>query len=323
VIENAVQQTTDLLERRFVLNAFAPVTFFLLLLGTIGLVSAGALGTTLTSIASLAVGAQILLLVFFLSICWFLAGFVWSARRAITQFYEGYWLVRQSTWLVPRKFWLALLLTLKREHAARREISLSESAKESEIRMRYPGVRDIMPTTMGNVLRAAERYPFRRYNMPIIGLWPHLAAAAPDRFRGDLERYRAEYEWLLCLSMLSAMLGVLGGCVVFVTRGPAWLFAVTVLGSVAFAAVAYRMAILAAVAFGIQLRAAADLYRTEVLRHLRWRIPTDPTDEERVWKEIGAFRATVGGEPTEGDGGRLYEPYVLPLPLSGDSIPPP
>jgi hypothetical protein len=83
------------------------------------------------------------------------------------------------------------------------------------------------------------------------------------------------------------------------------------------------MAILAAVAFGIQLRAAADLYRTEVLRHLRWRIPVNLTDEKRVWEEIGTFRATETKEATQRDGRRPYRKYVLPLPLSGDAVPPP
>jgi hypothetical protein len=47
-----------------------------------------------------------------------------------------------------------------------------------------------MPTTIGNILRAAETRPTDRYGIGVIALWPHLWSILPEPQRQDLATAR-------------------------------------------------------------------------------------------------------------------------------------
>jgi hypothetical protein len=47
-----------------------------------------------------------------------------------------------------------------------------------------------MPTTVGNILRAAETRPTDRYGVGVVALWPHLWSVLPESLRQDLATAR-------------------------------------------------------------------------------------------------------------------------------------
>ncbi len=292
-MNGVLERAAALLDRRFILNALLPLviasTLLLVLVGH----SLGDLPLWLGLWARLDALTQALAIFAGIVTNWFLAGVLSSQYRNITQAFEGYPLMR-AAWLRPAARPLV-------EYHLHRRNTLRKSALGAETAYyAYPrGRRDeFLPTALGNALRSAEYYPKDRYGAPTTFMWPRLAYLAPERFRQDVAQFRTDYEWLLGVSFLSAAVATVTGLAQLVLGAAPLLFAATFGGGMLVSLAAYRAAVSSAVEYGAQLRAGVDLYRTEVLRHLRWPLPHTERQEQEMWAEV--TRVHMGGEPRVG-----------------------
>lgn len=296
-----LDRAATLFERRFLLNAFLPV----LLLGSasaaLGLASLGKLAVALSFWHSLDLVGKTLIALAILTLAWFFAGVMASQFRNLTQLYEGYLLTQ-----IPLVGRLATALT--EYHVKLRDRWQQDPDLADRVYYSYPeGPRkDFLPTALGNRLRSAEYYAHYRYGLPTTFLWPRLFYVAPEHFRRDVEEFRTDYEWLLGVSFLSTGGAFTIGFVQIVAGSVWWLFVVTFGGGCLLALLTYWAAVFAAEEYGAQLRAGVDLYRTEVLMQLRWRVPENPSEEQRAWDEVRRFH--LRGEPRA----RPYAPYNSP-----------
>ena len=82
---------------------------------------------------------------------------------------------------------------------------------------------DVLPTRLGNVLRAAELYPLHRYGIDIAVLWTRLTMLLPDQLQRDIERSVMQYRplvisaWSLTLTSCSLTLAWSGQAVLFMS----------------------------------------------------------------------------------------------------------
>jgi hypothetical protein len=128
----------------------------------------------------------------------------------------------------------------------------------------------VMPTRLGNVLRAAESRPADFYGLDAVRCWPRLWLLLPDAVKVELGAARAELDaaatWWIW-AVLIAVWGLLTPWAVLVAAAAALL--------------AYVALLAAATRFGELLGATFDLHRGLLYDALGWPRPSRP-DEERA-----------------------------------------
>ncbi|MGH3915375.1 MAG: hypothetical protein ACRDTC_18500 [Pseudonocardiaceae bacterium] len=300
----------SVLERRFLLVAFLPVLIFVVALTSVAAVAAGESTELLTAWSRFPPSVQIVSILSSLALVWLLAGFVDSQLRNLTQLFEGYPLqavapklaARAAAWHVARQRELSPVLPVSPPPDVKNKITdedLAETAKQSlntngryaeELFVLYPEDSDaILPTRLGNIIRAAEDYSESRYGADYLVVWPRLAHLCSERFVQDYELVRANVDFLLVVSFLSALFGFLGGSIVLIYSGPVALFLASVLFGFGLAHLSYSSAVSAAVEYGEQIRASVDLYRLDLLRQLKFRQPSNVLEETAIWSEFDDF----------------------------------
>jgi hypothetical protein len=139
---------------------------------------------------------------------------------------------------------------------------------EQQLRQFPANPDDLMPTRLGNILRAAERRPTDKYGLDAIICWPRLWLLLPDTARQELGVARASLDMDIRI--------IIWGSLLFVWSFWAWWSVLVALLVVGFA---YRRAIGAATVYGDLLEAAFDLYRLQLYDALSLPRPTSPAEE--------------------------------------------
>lgn len=155
----------------------------------------------------------------------------------------------------------------------------------------YPSKLDrVLPTRLGNIIKAAEEYPADkgRYGIDAVFFWPRLIAVIPDAARGDLSDARASMALLLNVSTLAFLLGV-GSFTALAAAmlHPAAAFWACGAGGLVLAALAYRSALAPGRIYAELVRAAFDLYRVDLLKQLQFGLPDNLDEERALWDNLG------------------------------------
>jgi len=144
----------------------------------------------------------------------------------------------------------------------------------------------LMPTRLGNVVRAAEEYSQLVYNFDAPTVWPRLVQLLPSEFQARLEQSSTPLTAMLFCSTLSFLFAVIGGSVLFFVGSQWWLFLVAVAGGLLLSNWCYESAVYRAVEYGMLIRTAFDLYRHELLKALRVPLPSSPLEEWKLWPQL-------------------------------------
>lgn len=142
---------------------------------------------------------------------------------------------------------------------------------------------DLMPTRLGNLLRAAERRPLEKYGLDAIICWSRLWMLLPDAVKKDLQEARADLNTAARVWLWSLLF-----CGWTVVGGSLWTTWPLVIGLLS-AWFAYAWAIAAASTYGELIEAAFDLYRHLLYQSLRWNLPPDPAVEQRVGRDLTQY----------------------------------
>jgi hypothetical protein len=140
-----------------------------------------------------------------------------------------------------------------------------------------PEERRILPTALGNALRAAEDTAGEHYGLATVATWPLLYLLLPERSAAvvDDARNQLDSSCRYCV-VLAVVTPIAAG--LLVPQGPAVLIA---LAPAVLAWLSYRSALAAAVAYGRTLQTMYDLHRFELYTALRVPLPADE-DAERT-----------------------------------------
>jgi uncharacterized repeat protein (TIGR01451 family) len=147
----------------------------------------------------------------------------------------------------------------------------------------------VLPTRLGNVLRAFERYPSVQYNMEVIHFWPRLVDVIPGGYAAALDDARTSLVFLLNLSFLASLLAVATAAAGALYLPPDPLLRV-VLPALAFAFASfwlYTLSLGPAYAWGEMVKGAVDLYRWDLLEKLGYEQKPRTRDGEReLWGKL-------------------------------------
>jgi hypothetical protein len=163
-------------------------------------------------------------------------------------------------------------MTLHR-HSGDAELTSRERAELSmlERRRRHRPVlhSELMPTRLGNILRAAETRPGHRYGFEAVIVWPRLWLVLPDAVRQELAAARKALD----VSVAVVLWGT-----AFVAFTP-WVWWAAPLGIAVAATASWWWVPSRAELFADLVEATYDLYRSALYMQLRWPLPSTPAEE--------------------------------------------
>lgn len=255
-----------------------------------------ALAEMLRSVGAMRTGEQFALLLLVLVGLGGSALLVRQLTLPALRFLEGYWpavLAPLGEWLRERHqrhreagsaAWRTLHDRLVADPSAPTQPPLNATERlryaqlDMELRWspRQPAL--MMPTPVGNILRAAEAEPWHKYGLDAVLLWPHLWTVLPDTLRQDLSAARqrlnqAVAAGMWCLLVLPAMYWTLWALLALPAAGYAW----------------GRLLPRTCFDYGILLQASFDLHRHELYRALRHPLPADAAAEQAAGRRLTAY----------------------------------
>lgn len=148
----------------------------------------------------------------------------------------------------------------------------------AELRRRYPLPDHLVrPTALGNVLAAISDTAGRDHGWDPSVAWPRLYPLLTGQVRTTVDDSRDSLDGAVRLSVTAGVTALVAAALL--VRSGWWLALVSL--PLALAAVAYRGAVQAAIAYGDAVRSAFDLHRFDLVRALHLPLPGD-LDEERA-----------------------------------------
>jgi hypothetical protein len=158
--------------------------------------------------------------------------------------------------------------------------------------LRFPVTfQEPLPTSLGNAIAAFEDYPWTRYSMDAVHLWPRLLPVLEEKkFISFVQSEKTIFDFLLNIGFV-----ILGICfellLMFAFFEPDAFYLLTVAVLLIIDYILYRAAIVAAVHWGGMVRVAFDLYRDDLRRALHLPdLPDESLVEERtLWKTVSSF----------------------------------
>jgi hypothetical protein len=276
------EKTASWLGPRAVVTLLLPSLVFWIVVGAVVATRAG-WATALGAWHRLDPTQQVLAAVAAISGIAFFAMALGQYLSVVVRWYEGYWgISRPARWLA------GLGCRLERRRWQRLDVSKLDGYTRRY--QQFPVYEvDVLPTRLGNVLRACETYASdqQRYGMDAVFFWPRLYAVLPDAMRAALMDARIGVEFMLVMSGLASIITALL-LVIACGSGPDWTrWVVVAVGSAALSYGAYRLAVRAAVTYAEFVRSSVDVYRRDLLAAIGLALPTTLEMERALWRALG------------------------------------
>ncbi len=210
--------------------------------------------------------------------------------RPLVRLYEGYWFHWLRRWGRKRVENRWQRWRKERAEAAKNDPS-RYAALQDCLHHEYPSQAErLLPTRLGNVLRASEYYPITAYGMDAVFWWPRLIPLLPDAVQKGIEDALTPLLALLNLATLIGLVAVGGAIYLWRNQVGGWQVPVAVLAvGLLLARLSYLGAVAQARGYGQQIRASIDLYRFDLLKVLHQPLPASPQEERALWERLAAW----------------------------------
>lgn len=284
MFSTVLKEITDYLDRRFVFTLLFPSLLF-----WSGLLAVFALNSDLmtilttweqqtTTIKTIQIVAALVWVTFF-------AHVVANQLTWLTRQFEGYW-----DWLpftVGRRF---RQMRLDYYSKVLKALDSTDNAGGYErIYYGYPlpdEAEHLMPTRLGNILKNAELYPFQRYQVDSVLMWPRIYVILPKEYATLLGDAKASLDLMLVISALSGLFALVSGSYFLIVDGPWYYFLVCFSGGLILARLAYCSALQAAIPYAQLIKSAFDLYREDLLDKMGYKRPKSLDAEIKLWDNL-------------------------------------
>lgn len=210
-----------------------------------------------------------------------------SASTPLTRALEGYYL-----WPPKLRHWRVSRHAAKRKKLLDRiDAGTSKNLMLDRERLNaYPRQKGlVLPTRLGNALRAGESYGWVQYGFSVPDLWVHLTAVAGDDINAQLQQSRAVVDFNVAALWLSVALAISTSAWVVLdasAAGVIWLLIFVL--AVPFW---YMRAVGSVAWYARSMWALADLNRGELAERLGIRLPGSIHEERELWKAVSEYAA--------------------------------
>jgi hypothetical protein len=150
-----------------------------------------------------------------------------------------------------------------------------------------PKPEHVLPTQLGNTIRAFEYYANMHYGIDSITLWSRLLYIIPEKSLNMIKDVIASFNFLINLVLIIILLGL--EVLVLPPHGILEWELLGAFGSFIISFFLYRTAVKKAVAWGYSFNAAFDLYRRDLLKQLGFQPPSTLEKEKALWTKIMQF----------------------------------
>lgn len=292
----ALQELRSYFGRDFLLGVFFPVLMFISVNFALYFeVFKGGLAIALATWEKLLLQTQILSILVLIVIVLVLSYLIYNFQFSITRLYEGYWphigilrLIRERRTRLYRRRWNYL------RAQTRRGSNLTDAEKDEitqQLLTLYPPqahLDQMMPTRLGNILRASEMYALDRYGLNSVIIWTRLNPLLTDKSAIPLGDSKIAIDFMLLMSILAPIITIIWCPLLAFFTNNLGLFLVCGLGW-PLAWICYQNAIQRSLDYSEELKAIFDLNRQELLKALNRPIPSDLDAEREEWKAINYF----------------------------------
>jgi ABC-type multidrug transport system fused ATPase/permease subunit len=232
-----------------------------------------------------------------------------SSAREFTRFLEGYvlWPSRLKNRGVDKQKAKREELFDKIEASS----SLPEKLRHRARLNQYPRDPDlILPTRLGNALRAGESYGWIQYGLSVVDLWTRLTAVAEDKINEQLSQSRAVLNFFIAMIWLSAVLSI--ATVVVSIWGGHPLYLLWLIPLALLVPVWYRRAVAAVSWYAQGMQALADLTRGRLAEALGLSLPGTIEDERKLWTAFNDYASWGPGWSNTSDWVKTIDDATVP-----------
>ncbi len=153
----------------------------------------------------------------------------------------------------------------------------------------FPTSRNqVMPTQLGNIIRASESYSFQRYGIDAVIIWPRLQGILPNEFLESIKEAKTSLDLLTLFAAFSIAFSTAWGIGLGLFSSRLDLFALISMGWI-FAWLSYKSALRAAIYYGELIKSSFDLYRWRLLEAFNFEQPQTIDKERELWEHINQF----------------------------------
>jgi hypothetical protein len=150
---------------------------------------------------------------------------------------------------------------------------------------RYPiDTKQILPTTLGNAIRAFEEYGYDRYRLDVLVWWHALAGAAPSYMRRQAAASRAGVDFYVCLIFGHVVVALVAAATIGANPGHAAAPAVALVATVLLSFLWYKLAVEATDEWGAAVRALVEIGRKPLADSLGLAMPNTLESEREMWE---------------------------------------
>jgi hypothetical protein len=164
-----------------------------------------------------------------------------------------------------------------------------------ESMQKFPSAdNEVLPTRVGNAIRAFETYAWREYQMDSQSLWEPLWSVTPQQLRDDYDQARAGVDF--CVGTIVTL--TLVGVATLVSVLGLWIIGKPVpLGLLLGGGVApllvtrcfYLLAVSASFTWGIAVKGIVNCGRVPMAAALGLQMPTSLEEERAMWRLVSRF----------------------------------
>jgi hypothetical protein len=173
---------------------------------------------------------------------------------------------------------------------------------EIQVRERFPSEDRLLPTALGNALRASEDRVGQRYGLESVIIWPRLFRVLPREFQEALDDEVTQLDVSARLTVTWSIAAAVGSVVVLrdphaLAEHPAWGAIVACVWLLA--RLSYSSAVESALAHGSDVEVAIDLYRDRVVEAMRLPPTRKLSQDRRVFAQLCRLFQTHGPSSQE------------------------
>jgi hypothetical protein len=295
-------------DKSWLVSAFFPSLLFWSA-GLLFYATVRGLGTTLALWRSQSTEMQWILIASGLASITFFAYVIGNFQTGLIRFFEGYWQTYPLVWLRDSRLYFyqrrLQYLRVQVKNLNRKITALKNSGTDSnkdkktalkynrqfiayrrEYHLFFPGREDlVMPTRLGNILRASEDYASLRYSIDSVVIWPRLYFYLPDTFIANLTSAETAMTTMLVMAGLSFTFAVIACLVLALFTTKALLFAICASGFF-LAWLCYRNSLHSARLYAELIKSAFDLHRWELLEAMHVKLPATLEEERKIWDDV-------------------------------------
>lgn len=293
MFSSVLQELKGYFGRDYLLGVFFPVLLFVSANVALYLEVTTGLKTAVLQWDRLPVSVQVLIVLGSLTAVAVISYSIFNFQYVITRLFEGYWrhipLLSQLRGPLTRYHRSRWQYLDQLQSVSPTQVVANEFSAEKLAYYPPPNHLDkMMPTLIGNILRASEIHAYDRYGIDSVIVWTRLRPLLPTEVEAAIGEKKIARDFSLLMSLLAGLFTLTWSpwLAIFTDR---WGLFLICIFTWALVFISYHNAVQSTLAYAEQIKATFDVYRLRLLKELNREVPKNTEAERREWVRLSRF----------------------------------